>query len=194
MKIIHSKVLIETSARHLHLKKEDAFKLFGKKDYKLHKTKKLSQPFEFACQETLIVKGPKNKLKLRVVGPYRKKTQVELSITDCVFLGIKPYLRLSGDLRKSSPIEIIGPKGRIKIKQGAIVPLRHLHLSKKEAKKLKLKNGEKIAIKIKGKRGLIFQNVIVRVSPYFKMACHLDTDEGNAAGINKKTYGQLIKL
>ena len=183
-------VPVEISARHIHLTQKHFQKLFGKKDPT--PLRKLSQS-QFAAKETVdLVFKDKVIKNVRIVYPFRKKTQVELSLTDAIHLKIKPVFRLSGDLKNTPGIKIVGPKGEINLKEGVIIPLRHLHISPEEAKKLNLKNKEKVKIRILGKRALIFENVIVRVKKGFNLALHLDTDEGNAAGIPKKGKGILI--
>ncbi|MBT4349801.1 phosphate propanoyltransferase [bacterium] len=184
------KVTVEVSARHIHLSDKDLVKLFGKQ-YSLHQKNNLSQSDQFAAKETLVISGSKNKLsRVRILGPNRVKTQVELSLSDCIYLGIKPVLRLSGDLKGSSDILLIGPKGKLRIKHGAIVAKRHLHISKTQAKEWKLKNKQKISASIKGERSIIFNNIIVRVGD-FVTRLHLDTDEANAAGVDKNTIAYL---
>ena len=177
------KIIAEISGRHIHLSQADLFKLFGK-NYKLKKLKDLSQPGEFASTAIVRVKGPKNILsRVRIVGPSRKNTQVELTVSDCRFLGINPVFRLSGDHKNSSGgLKLIGPKGSILLKTGVIVPLRHLHISVSDARKWHLKNGQKVRAKIPGIRGLVFDNIIVRIGN-FETRVHLDTDEANAAGL-----------
>lgn len=176
------KVIAEISARHLHLSAKDLAKLFGKK-YKLKKYKDLSQPGEFAAKETVEIIGPKGKFaKARIIGPSRSKTQVEVSASDCRVLGIMPVWRLSGDHKKTPGIKIKGPKGIVILKKGVIVPLRHLHISREQAKVWKLKNNKKVSAKVKGPKSLIFNNIIVRVGDY-STAIHLDTDDANAAGL-----------
>ena len=183
-------VPVEISARHIHLTQKHFQKLFGKKDPT--PLRKLSQS-QFAAKETVDLVFKDRVIKnVRIVYPFRKKTQVELSLTDAIHLKIKPVFRVSGDLKNTPGIKIVGPKGEINLKEGVIIPLRHLHLSPEEAKKLNLKNKEKVKIRILGKRALIFENVIVRVKKGFNLALHLDTDEGNAAGIPKKGKGILI--
>ena len=180
-------VIAEVSARHIHLSQKDLDKLFGK-DFKLTKLKDLSQPGEFAAQETLVVKGARDYFpKVRIVGPVRKKTQVELSTTDCYFLGIKPVVQLSGQVKKASQVTLQGPQGRVAA--SAIVPRRHLHISKAQAKLWKYKPGKKISIIVKGERAAILDNIIVRVGD-FKTNIHLDTDEANAVSLvhNQKVY------
>lgn len=176
-------VIAEVSARHIHLNQKDLEKLFGK-NFKLAKFKDLSQPNEFAAKETLVVKGGRDYFpKVRIVGPVRRKTQVELSMTDCYFLGIKPVVQLSGQVRKSSQVTLQGPHGRVTA--SAIVAQRHLHISKEQAKAWKYKNNKKIAIMIKGERSAILENVLVRVGN-FKTHIHFDTDEANAVGLVNK--------
>lgn len=179
---------IEVSARHLHITEKDFKKLFGNK--KLIPIKPLSQPEQFAAKQQVELIG-KEKLKARILGPFRNKTQVEISKTDAFRLGINPKLKISGDLKNTNKIKIKGPNG--KIEAPVIIAKRHLHLSESEAKKLKLKNNQKIKIKISGERGLTFENVIVRSGKEHKMAFQIDTDEGNAAGINKNSKGVIIK-
>lgn len=180
-------VIAEVSARHIHLSQKDLVKLFGK-NFQLTKFKELSEPGEFAAKETLVVKGARDYFpKVRIVGPVRKKTQVELSVTDCYFLGIKPVIQVSGQVRKASQVTIQGPHGHVLAQ--AIVAMRHLHLSEEQAKAWKYKNGKKIAIMVKGERSAILENIVVRVG-HFKTHIHLDTDEANAVGLvnNQKVY------
>ena len=184
------KLRIEVSARHVHLSQKDLKKLFCK--IKLSFRNKLSETDEFASNETVDLVGPRNTLlNVRVLGPFRDHSQVEISRSNSIYLGIDAPLKLSGDL-PGERIRIIGPKGEI-TKNIAIVPMRHFHANPKMATKLKLKNHSKIKIKILGKRGLIFDNVIVRVDEGYKNNVHLDTDEANAAGIEHLAKGELIK-
>ena len=188
------KVLVEVSSRHIHLSQKDLGALFGK-GYKLKKLRPLSQEGEFAAKETLNLRVGKREIKeVRIVGPVRKETQVELSKTDAIYLKINPPLRMSGDINNTPGITLVNPrnKKKIKIKQGVIIPWRHLHCGTKEAKKLHLKNNSLISVKIEGERKLIFNNVRVRIKDNFRLAVHLDTDEGNSAGIIKKGEGYLI--
>ena len=186
------KILIEISARHVHLSQKDLEKLFGKK-YKLTPFKKLTQPDQFAAKETLdIQKDDKKISKVRIVGPVRKKTQVEISLTDAFDLGLEPPIRESGNLERSPGILLIGHKGKLNLKEGVICPWRHIHLSPKEANRLKVKKNDFVSLKINGKRKITFHNVQVRVGKNYRSCVHLDTDEGNAAGIIKKDFGELI--
>lgn len=189
---MNKKIPIEISARHIHLCQKDLEKLFGK-GYQLKKLRNLSQPGSFAAKETLTLKNSKRKIeKVRIVGPKRKKTQVELSLTDAIFLRMEVPIRKSGNLRGTPGVLLIGPKGKIKLKEGVICPWRHIHLSKKEAERLGLKEEDLVQIQVKRKRGLIFNNVMVRVSERFKTCLHLDTDEGNTCGIVKEGQGTMI--
>jgi len=185
------KIPIEISARHIHLTEKDFKKLFGNKELK--PIKKLSQPGEFASKETLkIIKGSKKIKNIRIIGPLRKDSQVEISITDVHKLKLKklPKMNVSGHLIKTK-ILVKGPKASLKLP--CIISHRHLHCSPKEAKKLKLKNFQEVSVKINGPRAVTFHNVLVRIAEDYKLSVHLDTDEGNAAGISKKTFGKLIK-
>ena len=186
------KVLTEISARHIHLSQKDLEMLFGQ-NYELKKLKKLSQADDFAAQEKIDIKLGKNILKgVRIVGPVRQQTQMEISLTDAFKTDIKPILRLSGDLKGTPGAVLIkGPK-RIEIKQGVIIAQRHLHCSPKEAELLKLKNKSLISIKVEGKRGITFHNIKVRVKQGYNLSLHLDTDEGNSAGILKKGKGKIV--
>jgi len=188
-----TKIPIEISARHIHLCQEDLDKLFGA-GYELKIKKDLSQEGEFASEETVTLIGPKNTIdKLRVVGPVREKTQVELSYSDCFFAGIDAPLRLSGDVAGSVGAKIKGPAGEVELKEGVIVAKRHLHLNPKEAEELNLKDNDLVKVKVIGDRGLIFENITVRIKPNFKKSAHIDTDEANAAGLGKICgAGELI--
>lgn len=176
-------ILTNVSNRHIHLSKEDMEKLFGE-GYQLTKKKDLVQPGEHACEEVLAIQGPKRTIEnIRILGPLRKQTQVELFMTDAIKIGVKPCLRLSGDLAGSEPITIIGPKGSITIKEGCIVAKRHIHFTTKDAQFYGVKNGDVLKLKTEGERGLVFDNVIARVSDKMALECHLDMEEANAAGV-----------
>jgi len=186
------KIPVEVSARHCHLSKDDLEKLFGI-GYELKKLKQLSQPADFACEEIIdIIVGSKKFEKVRVVGPLREQTQVEISLTDAIGSGVIPQIRLSGDLNGTSPVTLVGPKGTLDLKEGLIVAKRHIHCATEEAKKHKFKNGDIVSVEIKSDRPVIFENVILRVRDDYKLYMHLDTDEGNSAGINKIGEGIII--
>jgi putative phosphotransacetylase len=186
-----AKIQVEVSARHCHLSQKDADTLFGK-NYKFKIMKMVSQPGQFATVEEVVIKGAKSEFKLRIVGPIRQDSQVELAATDCYRLGIKPVIKVSGDIKGTPGAILIGPKGQITLKQGVIVAQRHLHVSVAEAKVLKVKSGQLISMKIKGPRGLIFNNVIVRSGRGHKKSFQIDTDEGNACGWVSGMAAELI--
>jgi len=184
-------VPVEVSARHCHLSKKDLEALFGV-GYELKKARQLTQPSDFACQETVDLKVNGKNLTIRIVGSLREQTQVEISLTDAILLGAKPPIRLSGDLKNSSPMALQGPKGAIDLAEGLIVAKRHIHCATNEAARLGLKNGANVKVAVTGERPIVFEDVIVRVREDYTLCVHLDTDEGNAAGINKTGEGLLI--
>jgi len=186
------KTQIEVSAKHVHLSKNDFEKLFGK-SAEFHPIKNLSQEGEFASKEIVEIVNGKEKTTARILGPFRKSSQAELAITDAIKLKLNPLpkIKVSGDLDGTTKVLIRNKNKSIKIP--CIIAQRHLHCSEKEAKKLKLKNNQVVKIKTSGKRGLIFDNVIVRTNPKFRLSVHLDTDEGNSAGIYGKTFGEIIR-
>jgi len=187
------KIPIEVSARHIHLSKRDLEKLFGR-GYKLKKLKKLTQPEEFAAKETVDIEiGSKRISNVRVIGPVRaSKTQLELSKTDGIILGAVLPVRDSGDIKGTSGAVISGPKNKIIIKEGVINTQRHIHCNPKEAKKLGLRNGALASVKTLGNLSITFHNVKIRVGKNYKLCMHLDTDEGNAAGIMRNGEGKII--
>lgn len=188
------KVPVEVSARHCHLCQKDFEKLFGH-GAQLQKLKQLSQPSDFACQQTVDIQVGNTKFDgVRVVGPLRTQTQVEISLTDAVGSGVVPPLRISGDLKDSSPVILAGPAGLVELKEGLIIARRHLHCATKEAKELGLKHGQLVSVQIGGQRALMFHCIEVRVKDDYKLCLHLDTDEGNAAGINRVGEGTLAQV
>lgn len=186
-------VTIEVSARHIHLSKADAKKLFGA-GFVLSKFKDLSQIGQFASNERVKLIGPEGVIdKVRVLGPYREETQVEVSETDAKKLGLTPPTRDSGDLDQTPGIKIIGPAGEIDLKRGVIIALRHIHMDPATAKILGVKDGGRVKVDTSGSRDLLFENILVRVDPSFRLAMHIDTDEANAAGIDKSNnIGEII--
>ena len=158
--------------------------------------KELSQKGNFSSKETVELVSLEDEKRripnVRIVGPCRDYTQVELSLTDAYHLKIKPPIRRSGDLDKTPGIKIIGPKGELILKKGVIIPKRHIHISDDLAKKIGLKDNDIVKVKVKGERGLIFENVVIRVNKNYSLAMHIDTDEGNAAGIDKVGEGELM--
>jgi len=176
-------VVANISNRHIHLRSEDMEAVFGK-GYKLTKVKDLVQPGEHACQETVTIKGPKGEIKnVRVLGPLRKITQIEVSRTDTFLLGANAPLRASGDISGSSPITVIGPTGAVELKEGCIVAKRHVHMTPADAEFYCIKDSDILNVKTEGMRGLVFGNVVARVSEKMALEFHVDIDEANAAGI-----------
>ena len=186
--------IVETSARHVHLSQEHLEALFGK-DYVLTRKKDLSQPGQYACEERVTVAGPKKELKgVSILGPVRKATQVELSLTDARSIGVTAPVRESGDIAGSAPCKIIGPQGEIEITEGVIAAKRHIHATPEDAKALGVENGEVVQVKIDTDgRSLVFGDVVVRVSDTYALAMHIDTDESNAAGCGREVFGEIVK-
>lgn len=181
------------SARHVHVSREDLDILFGK-GYQLTVKKDLSQPGQFACEEQVDLVTEKGSFKkVRILGPERKQTQVEIALTDSLKLGIKPPVRDSGDLKGSPGLTIVGPQGEVKIEEGVIAACRHIHMTTADAAELGLKDKDVVKVAFDGERGLIFDKVLARVSDSFKLECHLDTDEGNAAKVNTGETVRIIK-
>lgn len=187
------KVPVGVSNRHVHLSQEDLETLFGK-GATLTVKKDLSQPGQFAAEETVTLIGPKRSIpNVRILGPVRAQTQVEISLTDSYMLGITAPIRDSGNLENTPGLIIEGPKGRIEIKEGVIVAQRHLHLHDSEAAELGLKDQDYVQAKVEGPRALIFDRVLVRVGPKYKKDLHLDIDEANAAGLKTGDLVTIIK-
>uniref|UniRef100_A0A7C5VKR1 Phosphate propanoyltransferase n=1 Tax=Fervidobacterium thailandense TaxID=1008305 RepID=A0A7C5VKR1_9BACT len=175
-------IVVGVSNRHVHLSREDVEILFGK-DYQLTPIKDLGQPGQFACQETVTIVGPKGSIEnVRVLGPERKETQVEISLTDAYKLGLNPPVRDSGDLEGTPGITIIGPKGQVTKEKGVIIAKRHIHMHTSDAEKFGVKDKDIVKVIVeKGERKLIFDDVLIRVSDKFALEFHVDTDEANAA-------------
>ena len=188
------KILVETSARHAHLSQADLETLFGK-GATLTKKKDLSQPGQYACEERVDVVGPKRTIgRVSILGPTRPSTQVEVSLTDARSLGVDAPVRESGDIAGSATCKLVGPCGEIELKEGLIVAKRHIHTTPDDATKLGVSDKEVVNVKIDTNgRSLVFNDVVVRVSPSFATAMHIDTDEANAAGASGEVYGEIIK-
>lgn len=183
---------VGVSNRHIHLSAQDREYLFGKST-QLSKLKELSQPGQYACKETLTIKGPKGELKnVRILGPDRAKTQVELLRSDCIKLGIEEKLRDSGCLEESSPITIDGPCGSLFIKEGAIVAKRHIHMSELDAECYGVKNGQLVSVKVGTERGGIYNNVLIRSGAGHSLEMHIDVDEANAMDLNNQDYVEIL--
>ena len=187
-----SKVLIETSARHVHLSKEHIDILFGK-GHELTFKKELSQPGQFACEEKVEVVGPKGSLKMSILGPTRPVDQVEVSYTDARTLGITPPVRESGDVAGTPGVKLVGPCGEVEINEGVMVAKRHIHMTPEDAAEIGVEDKQIVKVQIETARPLIFDDVVVRVSPKFALAMHIDTDECNAAGAFGQVYGEIVK-
>ena len=185
-------VEVEVSARHVHLTDKDVERLFGKGQV-LHEKRPLSQKGQFLCEERVTLIGSKGKKeRVAVLGPVRKATQVELSVSDCVALGVKAPLRESGDVQGSAPLTLEGPAGSISITEGTIVAHNHIHVPEDVAQMLQLKDKEHVSVKILSERPVTFDDVIIRVSPAFNFKMHIDFDEANAASVRGFTLGKII--
>ncbi|MCL1904013.1 MAG: phosphate propanoyltransferase [Oscillospiraceae bacterium] len=186
-------ILIETSARHVHLTQKSIDTLFGA-GYQLTKVKDLSQPGQFACQERVTIVGEKNKLEgVSILGPARPADQVEISATDARSIGVKAPVRESADLAGSPGCTIIGPKGEIKISEGVIVAKRHAHLIPETAEKWGITNGQVVNLKINSNgRSAVLGDVVARVRADFANAVHIDTDESNAVSAAPGMMGEVV--
>ena len=187
------RIPVGISVRHLHVNKEDIETLFGQ-GAELHPDRTLYQG-DFAAKETVSLIGPKTRLleRVRILGPLRDRTQVELAKTDAIFLGVDAPLRMSGDIKGSAPITIIGPKGIVQLKEGCIRAMRHIHMHPLEAEHFGLKNGDAVKVRVGGASAVTFENVIVRVADNVRLQIHVDTDEGNVADINCNMDIEIIK-
>ncbi len=187
-------VLVEISARHIHVTKEHLEILFGK-GYELTPKKNLSQPGQFACEERVDIIGPKRELKnVSILGPCRKATQVELSLTDARSIGVTAPIRESGDVAASGACKLVGPKGEIELTEGVIAAKRHIHMTPADAEKFGVKDGQIVSVKLPTEgRALTFDDVVIRVSENYALAMHIDTDEANAAAVPGKCQGEIVK-
>lgn len=187
-------VPVGVSNRHIHLSTADLETLFGA-GYELTPIKDLSQPGQFACKETLTIVGPSLRPieNVRVLGPVRKASQVEISRTDSFTLKVKPPVRESGDIAGSSPITIIGPKGVVTLKEGCIIANRHIHMSTDEGAQFGLSDGQYVDVEVEGARRTKFYDVQVRVHKDFRLEMHIDTDDANAAGIGNGAKVKIVK-
>lgn len=186
------KVPVGVSARHIHLAQEDVERLFGQ-GAELTVFKALSQPGQYAANETVEVIGPKGAFsKVRILGPARKRTQLEVSRTDAFALGINPPLRESGDIAGSAGITIKGPAGEATIEEGVIVAARHIHFHTDDAQRWGIADKQRLSVRLQGDRGVVLENVIARVSPDFALDLHIDTDEANAAGAKTGDEAEII--
>ncbi|HFI0373185.1 TPA: ethanolamine utilization phosphate acetyltransferase EutD [Streptococcus suis] len=184
---------IEASGRHIHLSQEDLEKLFGK-DYTLTKAKDLSQPGQYACKERLTILGPKGAFQnVVILGPVRGASQVEVSLTDCLKLGVNAPIRESGQIENTPGIILVNGNKVITLEKGLIVAKRHIHMTPEDAEKANVVNQEIVQVQVGGERGLIFDDVVIRVHPKFATYMHIDYDEANACGFKKGMRGRILK-
>lgn len=186
-------VLVETSARHVHLTKEHIEILFGA-GHELTVKKMLSQPGQYACEERVDVVGPKKAIAgVSILGPARPASQVEVSLTDARTLGVAAPVRESGDIAGTPGIKLVGPCGEVELTEGVIAAKRHIHLTPADAEEMGVADKEIVKVKLNTERALVFDNVVVRVNPNFAAAMHIDTDESNAACAFGQVYGEIVK-
>jgi len=188
------KFIVETSARHLHVSREDFEVLFGK-DATLTNKKDLSQPGQFACAERVTVVGPKGQFNASILGPERNATQVEISASDARTLGVVAPIRESGDVNGSAGCKLVGPCGEVELTEGVIIAKRHIHFTPADAAEQNVKDKDIVWVKVETpERKIVFGDVVVRVNENFAAAMHLDTDEANAAGCAGEVYGEIVTL
>ena len=186
------KILVETSARHIHLSREAVDVLFGE-GYELTNKKDLSQPGQFACEEKVTIVGEKGQLKASILGPVRPETQVEISLTDARSIGCAAPIRESGDVANSGKCKLVGPKGEVELEQGVIAAMRHIHMTVADGERFGIKDKQIVSVKIESEgRSLIFGDVVARVSDSYALAMHIDTDEANAAKIGFNATGEIL--
>ena len=184
---------VEISNHHVHLTRDSLNVLYGK-GYELSKLRDLSQPGEFASNEQVSLVGANMKIieKVRILGPLREYTQAELSITDGYFLGVDLPTRISGNIKSSPPIIFIGPKGVLTLSEGAIRAARHIHMTPKDTEYYQVKNGDRVKVEVSGEHGVIYKDVVIRVSEKSKLAFHLDTDEANAGNVKGTGLARIL--
>ncbi|MBS4913105.1 MAG: phosphate propanoyltransferase [Veillonella sp.] len=187
------RIPVGVSNRHVHVSEEDFITLFGP-DAVLHKKADLKQPGQFAAEEVVTIRGPKGDFeRVRILGPLRPQTQVEISLSDSFRLGVKGIVKESGKLTDTPGLELIGPKGKVQLSEGTIVALRHIHMSPDDARRMNVKDGDFVNVQIFGLRKLMLSNVLIRVSPKYQLEMHLDMDEANAGGIKNGDTAILSK-
>ena len=189
-----NQVLVEVSARHIHVTQQDLETLFGA-GHQLTPKKELSQPGQYACEERVDVVGPKNTIKgVSILGPTRPATQLEVYLTDARTLGVKAPVRESGDVAGSPGIKLVGPCGEVELKEGVIAAKRHIHITPDDAEKFGVQDRQIVEVRVTTNgRSLTFGDVVVRVNKNFAAAMHIDTDEANAAAASGEIYGEIIK-
>ena len=186
------KLPIALSNKHIHLSQADLEALFGE-GYELTHKKDLSQPGQFACEEMVEVVGPKGSTKMRVLGPVRPESQVEVSLADARGLGIAVPVRQSGDVEGTPAFKLVGPNGEVECEKGIIVAARHIHMSLEDAEKFGVKDKDIVSVQTQGERALLFNNVLVRANAAFALEMHVDLEEGNAAGVKNGDLVELVK-
>lgn len=188
----NKRIPIEASGRHAHLSHKDVERLFGK-NYRLTPKDYLSQPGEFLCQEKIkLVTGKSEIENVSIIGPTRDQSQIEISITDARKLGLKPVIRLSGDLEGAENIFIVANNNMIESNKSVIVAKNHIHMKTSDAKHYQVKNGQRVDINVNSERPIVFKDVIIRVSDNYKLAMHIDYDEANACNLTSHTYGEIL--
>ena len=186
------KLPIALSNKHIHLSQADIDVLFGQ-GYELTHKKDLSQPGQFACEEMVEVVGPKGSTKMRVLGPARPESQVEVSLADARGLGIAVPVRQAGDTEGTPGCKLVGPKGEVEMTKGVIVAARHIHMSLEDAERFGVKDKDVVSVQTTGERALLFNNVLVRANAAFALEMHVDLEEGNAAGVKNGDLVELVK-
>lgn len=185
-------VPVGVSARHIHLTQEHVEALFGA-GYQLTEFKPLSQPGQYAANETVAVVGAKGKFdKVRILGPVRPASQLEVSRTDSFALGVKAPVRESGNIEGTPGIKLVGPAGEVELETGVIVAARHIHFHTSDAEKWGIADKQMLKVRLGGERGLVLENVVARVSDSFALDMHIDTDEANAAGANNGDTAEIV--
>jgi putative phosphotransacetylase len=186
-------VPVGVSARHIHLTREVLESLFGA-GYELRVRRKLSQPGEFAAEEAVAIVGPRGRAieDVRLLGPVRTFTQIELARSDGLRLGVDLPVRKSGDLEGSPGLTLIGPHGTVVLKEGAIRATRHIHMTEADASRFRLRNGQLVRVRTQGDRAVVFENVLVRVSDRFLLDFHIDTDDANATGLDTGCFVEVL--
>ena len=186
------KIIVEMSARHVHVTESDLEILFGK-GASLTPKRELSQPGQYLCEERVDLIGPKKTIaNVSILGPTRPETQVEVSLADARTLGVSAPIRMSGDVKGSGAVTIKGPVGEVTLTEGVIAAKRHIYITPEDAQKMNLKDGQTVSVKIGGERGLVFDETVLRVSKKFATAMHIDTDEANAVALPRDAVGVIL--
>jgi len=186
-------VPVGVSARHIHLSEEHIEALFGP-GYTLTEFRALSQPGQFAAEETVAVEGSKGRFeRVRILGPARPESQLEISMTDSFAIGVRPPVRESGNIENTPGIKVIGPAGEVELEQGVIIAARHIHFHTEDAARWGIQDKQKLKVKVASPRPIIFEDVIARVSDSFALDMHIDTDEANAAGVKNGDLAEIIE-